>query len=89
MVAVIGSNRRMLIFPTSELPVMSRGRGVVLQRYAKGGLSDLCSFDPERGLTWISGTRTHTRTDLAEWIGKRAQAGRKPPPGFPSANRFA
>ena len=89
MVAVIGSNRRMLIFPTSELPVMSRGRGVVLQRYAKGGLSDLCSFDPERGLTWISGTRTHTRTDLVEWIGKRAQAGRTPPTGFPSANRFS
>ncbi|MHA1113430.1 MAG: DNA topoisomerase IV subunit A, partial [Alphaproteobacteria bacterium] len=87
LIAVVGTNRRLHIFPTAELPVMSRGRGVVMQRYAKGGLSDLCGFDRADGLRWTSGARTHTRMELDDWIGKRAQAGRKPPAGFPSVNR--
>ncbi|MFN3232112.1 MAG: DNA topoisomerase IV subunit A [Alphaproteobacteria bacterium] len=88
-VAVIGENRKLLIFPRDELPEMARGRGVVLQRYKDGGLSDAKVFTLEEGLSWASGERTRTETDLRDWIGKRAQAGRLPPRGFASTNRFS
>ncbi len=68
---------------------MSRGRGVILQRYAKGGLADVRVFDLADGLTWSTGTRTRTHRDLGPWLGKRAAAGRLAPPGLPRANRFA
>lgn len=87
-VAVIGENRRLLIFPLAELPVMTRGRGVILQRYRKGCLSDVKTFASERGLTWRIGERTRIETALNPWRGRRAQAGRLPPPGFPKSNRF-
>jgi len=91
MVAVIGQNRKLLVFPIQQLPEMSRGKGVRLQKYKDGGISDLKSFKAEEGLTWTdSSGRTFTRamSELTEWIGERAQAGRQPPNGFPRNNRF-
>ena len=88
-IAVIGENRKLLIFPRDELPEMARGRGVVLQRYKDGGLSDAKIFNLAEGLSWASGDRTRTETDIRDWIGKRAQAGRLPPRGFASTNRFS
>ncbi|MBE0530178.1 MAG: DNA topoisomerase IV subunit A [Rhodospirillales bacterium] len=88
-VAVVGNNRKLLIFGLDEVPVMTRGRGVILQRYGKGGLiADAIAFKFADGLTWPAGTRTRTETNLAPWHGKRAQAGRLPPGGFPRSNRF-
>ncbi|MFD1944656.1 DNA topoisomerase IV subunit A [Paradevosia shaoguanensis] len=91
MVAVIGQNRKLLIFPAQQLPEMSRGKGVRLQKYKDGGISDLKTFRSEEGLTWTdSSGRTFTRPmgELVEWVGDRAQAGRQPPNGFPRNNRF-
>ena len=89
-VAVVGENRKLLIFPLAELPEMMRGRGVMLQRYGTGGgLADAVTFDSREGLPWRIGDRTRVETDLKDWIGKRAQAGRKVPRGFPKNNRFS
>ncbi|MBC6417042.1 MAG: DNA topoisomerase IV subunit A, partial [Rhodospirillales bacterium] len=83
-VAAIGENRRLLIFPLSELPEMTRGRGVILQRYRDGSLSDAKTFRLEAGLTWSLGSeRIRREQRLTDWIGKRAQSGRLPPTGFP------
>jgi topoisomerase-4 subunit A len=90
-VAVIGENRKLLVFPLSQVPAMARGKGVRLQRFKDGGLSDARVFALSDGLTWRdSAGRTFTvgRTDLKEWIGNRAEAGRLPPKGFPRNNRF-
>lgn len=90
-VAVLGDNRKLLIYPVSEVPEMTRGRGVILQKYRQGGLSDLILFNIEDGLSWTMGGsegRTRTVTELAEWTGKRAGAGRLPPNGFPRSNKF-
>ncbi|MEQ8390832.1 MAG: DNA topoisomerase IV subunit A [Thalassospira sp.] len=90
-VAVLGDNRKLLIYPVAEVPEMTRGRGVILQKYRQGGLSDLILFSAEEGLSWAMGGsegRTRTVTDLTEWIGKRAGAGRMPPNGFPRSNKF-
>ena len=88
-VAVIGENRKLLIFPLEELPEMTRGRGVILQKYKDGGLSDAKTFNLEEGLTWAAGAgRVRTETDLVAWLGKRAQAGRLPPHGFTKSNKF-
>jgi len=68
---------------------MTRGRGVTLQRYKDGGLSDVTTFQKKQGLSWtMGGGRTRTETDLRDWIGKRGQAGRLPPKGFPKSNKF-
>ena len=89
-VAVVGENRKLLIFPLAELPEMTRGRGVMLQRYGTGGgLADAVTFDSKEGLPWRIGDRTRVETDLKDWTGKRAQAGRKAPRGFPKNNRFS
>ena len=88
-VAVIGSNRRLIVFPLDEVPVMARGRGVILQRYRDGVLSDAKVFAMAEGLTWRIGERMRTQTELADWLGKRSQAGRLPPTGFPKSNRFS
>ncbi len=91
MVAVIGQNRKLLVFAMTELPVMARGKGVRLQKYKDGGISDIKTFKSEAGLTWTdSSGRTYTRpmAELTEWIGERAGAGRQPPNGFPKNNRF-
>ena len=86
--AVIGDNRKLVVFPLAELPVMTRGRGVLLQRYRDGGLSDAIAFDAAAGLTFHSGARVHTIADPAPWLGKRGNAGRLAPRGFPRHNRF-
>jgi len=88
-VAVIGENRKLLVFPIAELNEMSRGRGMRLQRYRDGGLSDVKVFDMEDGLSWVdSAGRNWTVEDLLTWQGVRAQAGRLPPKGFPKSNKF-
>ena len=88
-VACVGENRKMLVFPASELPEMTRGKGVRLQRYRDGGLSDAITFDLAGGLAWKDPAgRTRTQSDLAEWLGKRAGAGRMAPRGFPHSNKF-
>jgi len=90
-VAVIGQNRKLLVFPLSQLAAMSRGKGVRLQRYKDGGISDLKTFYAADGLTWTdSSGRTYTKPmeDLTDWLGDRAAAGRQPPTGFPRNNRF-
>ncbi|HBM90731.1 MAG TPA: DNA topoisomerase IV subunit A, partial [Rhodospirillaceae bacterium] len=88
-IAVIGTNRKLLLFPAEQLPEMARGRGVILQKYKDGELSDIKSFVLKEGLSWASGERTRTETDLRMWRGERAQAGRLPPTGFPRSNRFS
>ena len=88
-IAVLGSNRKLLIIPLGELPVMTRGRGVILQRYAKGGLADVTSLKAAEGLTWRAGQQgTRTEPEIRRWIGKRAQAGLVVPKGFARANKF-
>ena len=87
-VAVVGENRKLLLFALDELPVMTRGRGVILQRYRDGGMSDTKVFTRGAGLTWRSGERTRTHSELSDWLGKRGQSGRLPPTGFPRSNRF-
>ncbi|NIA67003.1 DNA topoisomerase IV subunit A [Pelagibius litoralis] len=89
-VAVIGENRKLIIFPLEELPEMTRGRGVILQKYKDGGLSDAKTFYLADGLSWAAGAgRTRTETDLSAWVGKRSQAGRLPPNGFARSNKFS
>ena len=88
-IAVIGTNRKLLIFPLEQLPEMARGKGVYLQRYKDGELSDVKAFKYKDGLTWKSGDRERSETDLRAWKGDRAQAGKLPPTGFPKSNRFS
>ena len=90
-VAVVGDNRKLLVFALDEVPVMTRGRGVILQRYKGGRLADVTVFSRADGLSWRmggSGERTRTEHDLAVWDGKRANVGRLPPKGFPKSNKF-
>ncbi|NKJ07268.1 DNA topoisomerase IV subunit A [Rhizobium sp. SG741] len=90
--AVVGENRKMVIFPLSQVPEMSRGKGVRLQRYKDGGVADIRCFAIADGLTWEDSagrTFTKTRDDLAEWLGDRAGAGRAVPKGFPRSGKFS
>jgi topoisomerase-4 subunit A len=90
-VAVVGENRKLLVFPLSELPELGRGQGVTLQRYRDGGLSDATAFRSSDGLNWALGGesgRMRTETDLTSWRAARGAAGRMPPIGFPRDNRF-
>jgi topoisomerase-4 subunit A len=90
-IAVVGENRKMLVFPLAELPELSRGQGVALQRYRDGGLSDVIAFRLSDGLSWALGGesgRVRTETDLSSWRAARGAAGRMPPIGFPRTNRF-
>ncbi len=91
-VAVVGENRKMLVFPLAELPELGRGQGVALQRYRDGGLSDAIAFRLADGLSWTLGGdsgRVRTEADLTPWRAARGAAGRMPPIGFPRSNRFA
>jgi len=88
-VAVLGTNRKLLVFPLAEVNELARGRGVRLQRYAEGGLADVTVFTATVGLQWMEGSRIRTFNEMAEWQGVRAQAGRTVPKGFPRNNRFA
>ncbi|MEM8588444.1 MAG: DNA topoisomerase IV subunit A [Pseudomonadota bacterium] len=85
-IAVLGENRKLLVFDRDEVPDMTRGKGVILQRYKDGGLADVRVFDPAQGLTW--GRRTLTEADLMAYVGKRSGAGRLAAKGLPKANRF-
>ena len=88
-VACVGENRKVLVFPLSEMPELARGKGVRLQKYKDGGLSDARSFALSVGLSWHDPAgRTRTEADLTEWMGKRAATGRMAPRGFPRDNRF-
>jgi topoisomerase-4 subunit A len=90
-VAVVGENRKLIVFPLSDLPELSRGQGVMLQRYRDGGLSDAIAFRFADGLSWSLGGesgRVRTETDLTPWRAARGAAGRMPPTGFPRSNRF-
>ncbi|WP_174801673.1 DNA topoisomerase IV subunit A [Martelella limonii] len=90
-IAVIGENRKLIVFPISQVAEMARGKGVRLQRYKDGGLSDAKTFTLAAGLTWEdSAGRTHTRSEdeLLEWRGDRAMAGRIAPKGFPRNGKF-
>ena len=87
-VAIIGENRKLLIFPLEQVPEMARGGGVILQRYREKGLADAKVFRLADGLTWRLGDRVRTETNLRDWVGERAQAGRLPPNGFPRSGRF-
>ncbi|PCK87968.1 DNA topoisomerase IV subunit A [Rhizobium sophoriradicis] len=91
-VAVVGENRRLLVFPLAQVPEMTRGKGVRLQRYKDGGISDVRCFAMSDGLVWEdSAGRTFTKNkdELAEWLGDRASAGRTVPKGFPRSGKFA
>jgi topoisomerase IV subunit A len=91
LVATIGDNRKMVIFPLDQVPEMTRGRGVRLQRYKDGGLSDVKTFKANEGLTWVDGAGrsfTLSMKELADWRGNRSDAGRLAPKGFPKSNRF-
>jgi len=90
-VAVIGENRKLLIFPLEQVPEMARGRGVRLQRYKDGGLSDVTVFSAKEGLKWRDSAGREfaaSMKELREWQGSRADAGRLPPKGFPKSNKF-
>jgi topoisomerase-4 subunit A len=91
MVAVIGENRKMLVFSLDEVNEMARGKGVRLQRYKDGNLSDVRVFKKGEGLTWLDPAgRTFTLpiSELRDWVGERGQAGRLAPRGFPKSNKF-
>lgn len=88
-VAVIGENRKLLVFGVDEIPEMTKGRGVILQRYKDGGLGDIKTFDKKDGLSWKTGEKNRTESDLMLWDGKRAQSGRLPPKGFSRSNKFS
>jgi topoisomerase-4 subunit A len=91
LVASIGENRKMVIFPLEQVPEMARGRGVRLQRYKDGGLSDVKTFRAEQGLSWTDAAGREfslTLKEFADWRGNRADAGRLAPKGFPRTNTF-
>ena len=88
-IAVVGTNRKLLIFPIEELPQMSKGKGVILQKYKDGKLADAKTFEYANGLSWhLKGGRQRIETELLAWKGKRASAGRMPPTGFPKPPKF-
>jgi len=90
-VAVIGENRKLLVFPLADVNEMTRGKGVRLQKYKDGGISDVRVFKKSEGLTWLDGAgRTFTLawSELKDWVGERAQAGQLAPKGFPRSNKF-
>jgi topoisomerase IV subunit A len=89
--AVVGDNRKLVVFPLDEVLELAKGQGVTLQRYKEGGLSDAICFRLSEGLSWAmggEGNRTRTETDLTQWRVARGAAGRLPPQGFPRNNRF-
>ncbi|MBB3143967.1 topoisomerase-4 subunit A [Phyllobacterium trifolii] len=91
-VAIVGENRKMLVFPLTEIPELARGKGVRLQRYKDGGVADIRVFTMEQGLTWQDASgRSFTRgkLELLEWAGPRATAGRMVPKGFPRSGKFS
>jgi topoisomerase-4 subunit A len=87
--AVVGTNRRLLVFPLAQVPVMARGQGVALQKYKDGKLADAIGFWLADGLSWPLGERVRTEANVGPWLGERGQAGRMVPNGFPRSGRFS
>jgi topoisomerase-4 subunit A len=87
-VAVVGNNRKLLVFPLADVPLMNRGQGVMLQKYKDARLSDITTFTLASGLSWRILDRQRTERDLSSWLGQRGQVGRFPPVGFPRTNKF-
>lgn len=87
-VAVVSTNRKLLVFALEEVPILARGRGVILQRYRDGYLADATTFGLDEGLSWPTGSRRRHEKDLTMWIGRRGSVGRNVPQGFPRGNRF-
>ena len=90
MIAVVGDNRKLLVFGIDELPSFTRGKGVILQKYKepKTYLSDVITFKKDDGLCWVNGSRNFKVADISMWQGKRASVGHMPPDGFPKVNKF-
>ncbi|MBX3487144.1 MAG: DNA topoisomerase IV subunit A [Candidatus Paracaedibacteraceae bacterium] len=88
MVACIGENRKLLVFPVADMPTLSRGRGVMIQKYRQGSLSDIKIFNEADGLSWVRNNKRTTEKDLLMWKGRRATLGRLAPIGFPRSNKF-
>lgn len=88
MVAIVGENRKLLIFKTEEIPTMARGRGVVLQKYKDGGLSDIQFFNEADGFSFNRSGGVGIETNLLTWLGHRGQIGKLVPFGFPKNNKF-
>ena len=89
MLAVVGENRKLLIFPIKDVPLQDKGKGVILQRYKDGGCSDAISFKLQDGLIWFQNAgRKRTEKEIVNWLGKRGGAGKMPPMGFPNPPRF-
>jgi len=86
--AVVGTNRRLLVFPLADLPAMAKGRGVLLQRYRDARLADLLTFPLTRGLIWRGGRGLRSEADLRPYVGRRGQVGHTVPRGFPASGRF-
>ncbi|PWC75458.1 DNA topoisomerase IV subunit A [Azospirillum sp. TSH64] len=86
--AIIGNNRKMLVFPLEQVPVMTRGKGVQLQKYKDASVADVKTFTLAEGLSWKNGERNFNVSDLTGWMGDRAGQGKMPPNGFPKNNRF-
>ena len=88
-VAFVGDNRKMLVLRLDDIPLMTRGRGVILQRYKSGSLADCRVFRLAEGLSWRQGeNRVRTEINLTPWLGSRGSTGRLVPNGFPRTNRF-
>jgi topoisomerase-4 subunit A len=87
-IAIIGENRKMVIFKMQEIPTMRRGQGLTLQKYKQGGISDIKTFNLEQGLKWQNKSKSYNVTNLTEWVGHRGQSGRMAPLGFPQNNKF-
>ncbi|MEI8321395.1 MAG: DNA topoisomerase IV subunit A [Alphaproteobacteria bacterium] len=87
--ALVGENRRLLIFTLEEIPEMQKGRGVILQKYVGGGLMDLKLFNKDKGLSWMRKTQNFTLADMTPWLGRRAGVGRMVPEGFPRSGKFS
>ena len=88
-IAIVGRNRKLLVFKLDGVPEMARGKGVALQKYKDGGLSDIKTFNWKKGLTFKYGTGETTVGNAKEWLGNRADAGKLPPNGFPKSNKFS
>ncbi len=88
LIATVGENRKLLIFQRTEMPEMIRGKGVILQRFQQGGLTDVTALRADEGLAWETGAGRRVEPGFQEWLGKRAQAGRPVPRGFPRGNKF-
>lgn len=88
-VAALGTNRKLLVFPLDQVPLMKRGQGVALQKYKGAQLADAVVFTLKQGLSWTISGRTRTESDVKPWLGQRAGTGNLPPVGFPRSNKFS